>query len=328
MYDLISVGDVVVDTFIPLINAEVIEKDGIKLLGLPYAGKLGVEQSSSAVGGNAANNAVGAARLGLKTAIYTHVGNKDEDEWDNRIIAKFKKEKVDTRYIVETDELPSNHNIILDYKGERTILVNHQPWEFNLPDLDKTRWLYLTSLGQSFTNSNLIEQIVNFVEKFGVKLVYQPGTFQLAWGLKNNSKILVLSQIFIVNLEEAKLFLNIPMEEKVPVKKLLSKISDLGPKLVVITDGINGSFGYDGEKFYKLVTFPAKLVEMTGAGDAFASGLLAGLSYGKNLPEAMRWGAANGASVVEKVGAQAGLLPYSQMQEKLKQNSKIVAKEI
>jgi len=67
---------------------------------------------------------------------------------------------------------------------------------------------------------------------------------------------------------------------------------------------------------------------MTGAGDAYATGVLAGLFYGKDLPEAMRWGAANGASVVEEIGPQKGLLSYDKMQARLKENSKITAKEI
>ncbi len=67
---------------------------------------------------------------------------------------------------------------------------------------------------------------------------------------------------------------------------------------------------------------------MTGAGDAYATGLLVGLFRGNRLSEAMRWGAANGAAVVERIGAQTGLLTYGQMQEKLKENSKIIAREI
>ena len=74
--------------------------------------------------------------------------------------------------------------------------------------------------------------------------------------------------------------------------------------------------------------FPANLVEMTGAGDAYATGLTAGLFYGKDIKEAMRWGAANGAAVVEYIGPQAGLLTYDQMQKKLKENSETTAKEI
>ena len=89
-----------------------------------------------------------------------------------------------------------------------------------------------------------------------------------------------------------------------------------------------GSFGFDGEKAYQIGLFSAELLEMTGAGDAYATGLIAGLFHGKGLPEAMRWGAANGAAVVEKIGPQEGLLTLNQMEDRLKNNSKIVAKEI
>jgi fructoselysine 6-kinase len=88
--------------------------------------------------------------------------------------------------------------------------------------------------------------------------------------------------------------------------------------MVVVTDGKEGSFGYDGKKIYKQGIFPAEVVDMTGAGDGFAVGALAGLIHGKDLPEAMRWGAANGASVVKFIGAQEGLLSYDKMQEVLK----------
>lgn len=327
MFDLISIGDTVVDTMIPLIDAKVVESNGVKLLGLPYGVKVPVNEAISLVGGNAANNVVGSSRLELKTAVYTNVGNKNEDEWDNRIIAKFKKEKVDTRYIVETDQFPSNHNIVLDYKGERTILSHHQPWEFNLPDLDKTRWIYLTSMSPSFVDSKILEQIANYIERSGANLAYQPGTFQIKMGPKKNANILVLSQVFIMNLEEAKGFLGIKNGEDVNIKKLLSGLVDLGPKMAVITDGNNGSYGFDGENYYQIKVFPANVLEMTGAGDAYATGLVAGLIYGKNLPEAMRWGAANGAAVVEQIGSQAGLLTYNKMQERLRENSPIAAKE-
>ncbi|HLC87518.1 MAG TPA: PfkB family carbohydrate kinase, partial [Patescibacteria group bacterium] len=69
-------------------------------------------------------------------------------------------------------------------------------------------------------------------------------------------------------------------------------------------------------------------IEMTGAGDAYATGTLAALIHGKSLEEAMRWGAANSASVVEQMGSTPGLLGLSKMDEKLKENKKIIAKEI
>lgn len=328
MYDLISIGDSVVDTFIPLTDAKVINDKGEMILGLRYGDKIPVGDSVSIVAGNACNNAVGSSRLKLNTAIYTHVGNKDDDENDDRIKAKLKKEGVDLRFVTEDPNLPSNHHIVLNFKGERTILIYHQPWKYKLPDLDKSKWIYFTSLGPTFTDSNLVAELTNYLERTNARLLFNPGTFQIKAGVKKNARLLSLTELFIVNLEEAKIILGFDESEKVDIKKLLKGIADLGPKMVIITDGVEGSSGYDGEKFFSLGVFPAKLVEMTGSGDAFATGALAGLSHGKDLREAMRWGAANGASVVEQVGPQAGLLTYSQMMDKLKENSKIVAKEI
>jgi sugar/nucleoside kinase (ribokinase family) len=293
-----------------------------------YGAKIPFGSSYSTIGGNAANNATGSARLNLKVAIYTNIGNKDDDAADDRIKAKLKKEGVDTSYIVETSDLPSNHHIILDFKGERTILTNHQPWKFNLPDLGKSKWIYLTSTSSSFKETDIFSQIVNYTERNSVNLAYQPGTSQIKLGLKKSTRILSLTKLFIVNLEEAKMFLGYDPGENIPIKKLLKKIADLGPKRVIITDGRNGSYGYEGEIFYKLECFPAKLVEMTGAGDAYATGTVAGLINGESLEKAMRWGAANSASVVGQIGPQAGLLSLDDMRESLKKNKNIIAKEI
>lgn len=328
MYDLISIGDCVVDTFIPLEDAKVILDNGQNMLALRYGDKIPVGPSISLVAGNAANNAVGGARLNLKTAIYTHVGDKDEEEYDQRIVAKFKIEKIDTKYISHDKNLPSNHHIVLNFKGERTILIYHQPWQYQLPDLDKAKRVYFTSLGPTFTKSNIVGELINYLERVGAKLHYNPGTFQIKEGVKKNPRLLSLTDVFIVNMEEAKLILGFKEKEGVDIRELLGGLLDLGPKRVIITDGGKGSFGYGGDKFYHLEVFPAKLLEMTGAGDAYATAVCAGCFYGKDLAEAMRWGAANGASVVEQTGPQAGLLTYEQMQERLRQNSKVVAREI
>ena len=131
-----------------------------------------------------------------------------------------------------------------------------------------------------------------------------------------------------MNLEEAKKFLGYKDDEKIEIKKLLKKLADLGPKNVVITDGKNGSFCFDGENYYKLDVFPAELVQKTGAGDAFATATLAGLFYGNPLSEAIRWGTSNSASVISAMGPQEGLLTLNKLKESLNKNPKIVAKKI
>lgn len=327
MFDLISVGDATIDNFVLIHDAEVrcnLNKTEC-MLCIEYGDKIAVDKLTHLVAGNAANNAIGGVRLKLRSAIYVNVGS---DSSGRQIVDKLKEEGVSTRYIFINQGKESNLSTVINFKGERTILVYHQPWKYHLPELDSTRWIYFTSIAPSFTQSNLLNELALFLERTGAKLLYNPGTYQIQAGVKKNPKLLALTELFVVNKEEAKRILGHKDEQDSPIKKLLSGIADLGPRMVIITDGKEGSFGFDGEKFVSLGIFQVKLVEATGAGDAYATGVLCALFYGKDLAEAMRWGACNGASVVEQIGPQAGLLTYSQMQEKLKINSKIVAKEI
>lgn len=327
MFDLISVGDATIDNFVQIHDGEVkcnLNKTEC-MLCIEYGDKISVDKLTHLVAGNAANNAVGGSRLKLKSAIYVNIG---DDAPGIQIKDKLKKEGVDTRYVTINKGMESNLSTVINFKGERTILVYHQAWKYKLPDLENSRWVYFTSVSSSFTDSNLLKELETYLERTGAHLLYNPGTYQMKAGVKKNPRLLSLTEIFIVNKEEAKRILFGKDDADVGVKKLLKEITDLGPKMAVITDGAEGSFGYDGDKFFSLGIFPAKLVEMTGSGDGFATGVLAALFHGKDLPEAMRWGACNGASVIEYIGPQAGLLSYSQMQEKLKENSKIVAKEI
>lgn len=327
MFDLISVGDATIDNFVQIHDAEVkcnIDKTECKLC-IDYGDKIAVDKLTHLVAGNAANNAIGGARLKLRSAIYVNVGS---DPSGKQITEKLKEEGVSTGYVVINEGMESNLSTVINFQKERTILVYHQAWKYQLPDLDSAKWIYFTSVSQSFTESNLLNQLTVYLERTGSQLLYNPGTYQIKAGVKKNPKLLALTELFIVNKEEAKRILFGKDDADITIKKLLGGISDLGSKMVIITDGAGGSYGYDNGQFYHLGIFPAKLLEMTGAGDAYATGVLAGLVYGKSLPEAMRWGAANGASVVEQIGPQAGLLTYDRMQEKLKENSKIIAKEI
>ena len=326
MSDFISIGDSTIDNYLQIHDAQVkcnLDKTQC-MICVKFGEKIPVDKLFHHVAGNAANSSIGASRLKLKSAIYTNIGS---DASGVQIKEKLLKEGIDTKYVVENNG-ESNMSTVLTFQGERTIFVYHQDWRYKLPDLTGARWIYFTSLGPSFSESNILHQIEEYLERKGAKMLYSPGTYQIKYGVKKVPRLLVLSEVFIVNIEEAKRVLNYEEEENVPVKKLLKKISDLGPKIVVLTDAEKGSYAYDGETYYHISSFPANLIEMTGAGDAYATGLLCGLFYGKDLKEAMRWGAANGASVVEHVGPHMGLLTLTGMKERLKANSKITASVI
>lgn len=327
MFDLISIGDARIDNYTKIEDAHIactLNKESCEIC-LKFGSKIPVTEFFPITGGNNMNNSIGSSRLGLKSAIYCNVG---DDPNAHLVINELKKEGVSTRYVTQNKGMVTEVSTVIHYQGERTILVFHQPWKYSLPDFDRSRWVYFSSCSYSFTENNFPKQIEGFIERTGSKLVFAPGTYQLKYRIKKLPGLLSLTNILIVNKEEAKKILEINEEKHIEIKVLLKKLLELGPKNIIITDGEEGSFAYDGSEYYQLKTFPAKLVEMTGAGDAYSTGLVAGLFYNQTLPEAMRWGAANGASVVEYVGPHKGLLTYDQMQKKLKEHDKIKTREL
>lgn len=327
MFDLISIGDARIDNSVHLPKAHIsctINKERCEIC-LTYGDKIPIDEVRPQTAGNSNNNAVAAAKLGLKTALYANIGG---DANGKMILEKLKAVGVDTRYMNINQDVATEQSIVINYKGERTILVYHYPWDYTLPDLGICRWIYYSSVSYSFPKTSLVAQLENYIERTGASLMYAPGTHQLNFGVKKHPRLLSLTRVLIVNYEEAKKILEYDSGKKVEVKKLLSSLADLGPRCVVITDGNEGSYGFCGDNFFEIGVFPADVIQKTGAGDAYATGFLAGLFYGKDFSEAMRWGAANSASVVEQYGPQEGLLTYDQMQKKLKENLKILARAI
>lgn len=312
-FDMISIGDTSLDTFLKINDASLLcslDKDSCWFC-LNYADKIPVEDLHFTPGGNACNNAVGSARLGLKTALYTILGDDDSGQ---RILKTIKKEKVDPVYVKVQKNGRTNYSSVLTYKTDRTILVYHNPRTYQLPPLTKTQWVYLTSMGKGF--EKIHAQLLRYLTKNGAKLAFNPGTHQLIAGEKSFETILRACGVLILNKEEALTVLGDHTD--IQMKDMLAGLHHLGPEIVVITDGAKGAFGFDGKNFYRMSPMPAHVVERTGAGDAFSTGLLAALSHGFPLQKALMWGSANSASVIEHIGPQAGLLTRLQIEKRCK----------
>ncbi|CAN5327353.1 hypothetical protein BH10PAT1_BH10PAT1_5570 [soil metagenome] len=145
-----------------------------------------------------------------------------------------------------------------------------------------------------------------------IKLAFNPGTWQFKAGTPKILNILSLTYILFVNKEEAERITGIPKEVD-GIKNLLLALSKLGPKISVITDGENGSYCFNGQKYFKVGILPVNAYERTGAGDAFGAGCLAALIKGKTLEESLLWGLSNSASVIGYTGPERGLLHDSEM---------------
>lgn len=312
VFDLITIGDSTIDTFIKVHDATVecdINREACKIC-VPYGSKIPVDSIAYSVAGNAANVAVGAAKLGLGTAIYTNVGDDDQGK---TIKSTLLSAGVSGDYIHENSGKKSNLSVVLTFQGERTIFVYHQDWYYKLPDLAPSGWVYLTSMAETFTNSNIMDEVFRYVEKSGAKLVFGPGTYQLKADIKRYPKILEHCEVLIVNTEETKRILGIEQDETVQPVDILSKLLLLGPKIVVVTDSAEGSFATDGKQNLKLGIFPTQVVEKTGAGDAYSSGLMAGLFFGLPLAEAMIWGTINASGEIAEVGTQKGIMTKEEL---------------
>jgi len=316
VYDMISIGDATLDVFVTLHDASVLcnlEKDVCQLC-LSYADKIPVEKVQRVIGGNAANNAVGSSRLGLRSAFYSIVGNDETGEHIQQVV---KQEKVSTEYVHVDKKQESNYSVVLNYKAERTILVYHINRAYKLPKFKATKWFYLTSMGKN--HLDLHRALAAHVKKTGTKLGFNPGTHQLKQGLERLRPVLKVTDVLFVNKEEAKRLVG----EIADMKELLMAVRHVGPQTVVITDGEKGSFAYDGNEFWKCGITDTPVIERTGAGDSFATAFLAAMNHGLGIPDAMRWGTMNSASVITKVGPQAGLLTKKQMAVWLKKYPKI-----
>lgn len=310
MFDLISIGDATIDTFLFIHDVEIKEIAGQQKAIINWGDKLPVDEMYRTVAGNAANNAVGSSRLGLKTAFYTVLAH---DMGGREITHKMQKEGVSGRYIILDEEHGTNASTVLTYKGERTIFVYHEHRKYKLPPLVAARWLYVTSLNNGF--EKLYPDLARYIDKYKVKVGYNPGTFQLRAGVKKNTSLLKRSEVLSLNVEEAQSWVGDCGRDP---ETLCKKLTELGPKAVILTDGRRGAYSYSAEGFYYLGEYPGPRLEATGAGDAFTTAYIAALSYGLPHKEALRWGPMNAGSVVQQVGPQAGLLTKKELEARLK----------
>lgn len=324
-FDLITIGDSTIDTFVKIHDASVecdINHEECKIC-LRYGDKIPVDSLARGVAGNAANVASASAKLGLKTAIYTNLGADSEGELIKRTL---EQTGVFGDYIVVDKKISSNSSVIISFQGERTALVYHQPWYYHLPKLAKSSWVYFTSISDSFINSNIVDEVAHYIDSSGAKLAFSPGTFQIRANIKRYPKTLERCEILACNVEEAKKILEIDISERVNVHDLLSKLHLLGPKIILITDGEEGSYVSDGSKVLKAGIFPSIIVEKTGVGDAYCAAFISALFYGETIEEAMVWGTINASHVLQHMGPETGQMKKEDLLRYRKTVPEMVAK--
>lgn len=307
--DVLSVGDVVIDAFIKLIDSqEKLIKDGDGWeLAIPFGAKIPFDHVDviPAVG-NCSNASVTFARLGFNSGLVSNIG---DDDWGRDILKRLGEEKVDTRFVHINPGKKSNYHFVLWYKDDRTILIKHEEYDYHWPRfriVDIPRWIYFSSISEHAMEYH--DQIAEWLDAHPtVKMAFQPGTFQIEAGTHRLARIYRHSEIVAVNREEATTITKGNHED---IHDLIDKMHELGPRVVLISDGHKGAYASDGANRWKMPIYPDPKppYDRTGAGDAFTSTFVAAIMKGADIPGALLWAPINSMSVVQKVGAQAGLL--------------------
>lgn len=324
--DFLAIGDIVIDAFIKLKQADITgepDTSNYKIC-LPFAEKVPYEDVFvlPAVG-NAANAAVSAARLGVNSGLVANLGDDKEGQ---ECLQSLRKDNVNINFIKINKGIKTNYHYVLWYPPERTILIKHEKYTYELPEIGTPKWIYFSSVSETafpFHNS-----IADYLDKNkNVKLAFQPGKNEIKLGKEKLQRLYKHSKIFFCNVEEAKKILGV---DSLEIKELLKSMRDLGPENVVITDGPKGAYAYDGTDMWFIDPYPDPKdpYERTGAGDAFASTVVAAIILGKALPEALAWGGVNSMAVVQEVGAQKGLLSREKVEEYLKKTPEYKAGKI
>jgi len=305
MVKMLTIGAAVQDVFLSHSSElkPVSDKTADELfLKIELGSKNDVNNIDFSTGGGATNAAVTFTRQGLDVEF---MGTISHDPAGDAVISDLDKESVGTSYVSYSDKYHTGFSVVLlASTGERSFLTyrgastHYDIKNFDMDDIGAD-WLYITSMAG---NVDIIDKIFNQAKSLGTKIFFNPGKGEL----EKTDKVKALLEdvdILSVNKEEAQMLVNGDGLEEL-IRRLLNYVP-----VVIISDGPNGVMASDGKTIVKAGIYEdVKVIDRTGAGDAFGSGFLSQWVQGRSLNDSIVFASANSTSVVTKIGAKAGIL--------------------
>tara|TARA_Y100001970_G_scaffold178617_1_gene217475 strand:- start:183 stop:1112 length:930 start_codon:yes stop_codon:yes gene_type:complete len=306
---ILGIGNAIVDVICKVddefINQNALTKSTMKLIFDENEFKnllsnLKIEKTIS--GGSVANSIVGISQLGNKVGF---IGKVSDDDFGIKYEEGLKKENVEYFYSKKKEELPT---------GTCLILVT--------PDSERTMCTYLGTAGkinENDINTNAINQSeIIFLEGY----LWDEGEPKKAFdkAIKNANKVAMsLSDQFCVDrhkvhfLELVKNKLDITFANEQEIMSLIEaknfheviNFAKQLNKLTVITRGEMGAIAILGENVVECsIKKNLKIVDLTGAGDLFASGFLHGYLNNLSIKESLEKGTEMSSKVIQQIGAR------------------------
>ena len=276
------------------------------------AENLQLEENSAApidvqAGGSAANTIIALAKLEIPSGF---IGIVAGDAFGQLLISEFKRKKVDTSKIIlqKAESLLTSSGQVeayVDKKGRRQLFIKpgvNNLLKFSDVDIDYLNKAEITHFS-SFVGDKQLEIQIKTVAKLSkeVKISFSPGSIYCERGIR--SILPIIKRTHVLFLDRREIYKLTGKNFKKGCKELLR----LGPHIVVVTLGRDGS--YTATKNEKILTRAkrVKALDTTGAGDAFAAGFLFGLINNSNFQQCAKLGNIVASFCIKKVGARAGL---------------------
>ncbi len=263
-------------------------------------------------GGSAANTIVGLARLNVETA---YIGKVGSDEEGRILLEDFEREGVDTGLIVKGEGRSGSAMIFVDDSGNRAILVDpgvNDTLKYEEIDVDGAVEYGLVHLTSFICKNGLdsLESQKKIVEEFD-NVSFDPGMPYAERGLSDMERILRRTTVFLPSRQEIEILFG--MDYKSAAEECLN----MGVEIVVVKLGSRGCWVKTRTKEVEIRPFSVKVVDTTGAGDAFNAGFIYGFLRGKDVEECGRMGNYVASKCIQKFGAREGLPRVSEVDELL-----------
>jgi ribokinase len=257
-------------------------------------------------GGKGANQAVAAAKLGGAVTLFTKIGN---DVFGEQAIALFRKEGIETSFILTDEKYPSGVALItVDEKGENCIVV--APGANNAlsaTDLRQQKAIIEKAsviLVQLEIPLETVEYVASIAANAKIKMVLNP-----APACQLSDELLGRINIITPNEKEAEMLTGIKITDKKSVETAAITLHKKGIETVIITLGAKGALLLH-ENVFSTVNAPvAEAIDTTGAGDVFNGALVVALSEGMKMINAVEFACKAASISVTRLGAQASA-PY------------------
>lgn len=305
MVKMLTIGAAVQDVFLshsPELKP-VSDKTADELfIKIELGSKNDVNNIDFGTGGGATNAAVTFARQGLEAQF---MGTIAHDPAGASVLEALDKEGIDTTYVSYSDKHHTGYSVVLlASTGERTFLTYRgASTHYDIKNFDlgnaQADWLYMTSMAG---NVDIVDKIFRQAKKLKTKVFFNPGKDELRQAAKIKT-LLEDVDVLSVNREEAQ-----QIVEGSSIEDLVRRLLHYVP-VAIVSDGPNGVIASDGKVIVRAGMYEdVKVIDRTGAGDAFGSGFLSYWAQGKSLKDSIVFASANSTSVVTKIGAKAGIL--------------------